>query len=177
MTEINWPKTEATMCLLPQKDLRKLIKYARRELAERAQERWAHREALDGAMKGMANVMAGAAWAMACRASLRSSKEHAPTYGVRAASGEMWLPAEILKACRLDIKTQHWSALTAPNQGHFAQQYRALHGRPEQVSDDDAVSFEKQMLENARGGVARFVVKPARMEARAVFDVTDGIPQ
>lgn len=148
---IDWNLTEAQMCLLPQKDLRKLIKFARRELSERNAERWALKERLPGAFQGMANVMAGVTWALACRASLRASKGHRPAAGTRPASGEMWLPAELLKACRLDVKEKGWSPLTAPYFTHFQAQFGKNYRAPDSDEPVD-VQFAVRM---ARGTAVR----------------------
>lgn len=140
-TTVNWAKTEAGLCLLSDKVIRKLIRLARRELGERINQRWEQKQALGPAMQGMANFMAGVSWAMACRESLRRSKDHAPVFGVRPQSGEMWLPSELLRALRLDIKEKQWSALTAPNVMQFQAQYAAHRGRRPEPREGGAVQF------------------------------------
>lgn len=94
------------------KQLRLAIKKARQELARRNAEKWALKGRVGAGMAGMANFMAGVTWALACRQSLRRSKEHTPDTGKRPASGEMWLPKELLYAARHEVKERQWTPLT-----------------------------------------------------------------
>lgn len=106
-------KTLQRLPNLDAKDLHWLIRKARRELKTRWEEQAQLRDRVGGAMTGMANVMAGVTWALACRQSLRRSKEHSPDVGKRPASGEMWLPHELLYALRHEVKERQWSPLGA----------------------------------------------------------------
>lgn len=178
MTDIDWNKTEALLCLLPRNAVHKLIKLARRELWERHEERVRERERFAAAMNGMANVMAGVTWALACRQSLRRSKGHVPDTGVRPQSGEMWLPRELLYAVRHEVKERHWSPLSSENWDNCRGHLSAEATRRAPADESDVVSFETAMLENAgKMDVAKFVVRRSKGEARVLLDVTDGVPQ
>lgn len=113
------------MRALSKKDLHWVLKQARRELSARHQAAWALKERVGGAMLGMANVMAGVTWALACRDTLRRSKGHLPTYGKRPASGEMWLPRELLYALRHEVKERGWCPLSAENATQALQHLNA----------------------------------------------------
>lgn len=99
-------------------DLHWLLKTVRAELKRRGNRKT---ELLNG-WQAFANVMAGAAWAMACRAELRAAHDH-PRIGKKPASGEMWLPAELVKTVRLSVKERGFSALTAPNASQLRAQW------------------------------------------------------
>jgi hypothetical protein len=99
-------------------DLLWLLKATRKELRRRGSRKV---ELLNG-WQSFANFMAGAAWAMACRAELRAAHDH-PRIGKRPASGEMWLPAELVKTVRLSVKERGFSALTAPTASQLRAQW------------------------------------------------------
>lgn len=108
---MNWSKLVTKLEGVDSKHLHKLNKAVKKELARR----WAVRqlEAVERrhGFAGLDNFMAGVTHALACRAALRESKEH-PPIGKRPASGEMWLPREMLFAVRDQVKRRGWHPLT-----------------------------------------------------------------
>lgn len=94
---VNYPKTALRIKELPSKDLHKLKRLIGEELNRRHILEVANDLSLSLTMGAMANVMAGAAWAMACRAQLRWSKGHDPL-GSTPVGGQMWYPWEIEEA-------------------------------------------------------------------------------
>lgn len=122
---------------LDDRQLQKLVSTARREQRRRYLAAEALKERVGGAMQGMANVMAGVTWALLCRASLRASKGHLPVGGKRAASGEMWLPRELLTAVRHQVKERGWHPITSLNWETVRANYSAelLAARRPPVSD------------------------------------------
>lgn len=79
------------------------------KLKRRAEEtaQRAYQDKLKAGWAAFANVLRGAAHAMACRGVLRYSKGHVPTYGIRAQSGEMWLPHGIVNATYMCIRRNY----------------------------------------------------------------------
>lgn len=104
--DIDWDSARAVLDDMSQKELRKARKQTGRAL-KRARR---VREAL---AEYFGNFMAGVTWATACRAALRESKRHAPTGGIRPASGECWTPREILKARGMHLARHEWDPLCA----------------------------------------------------------------
>lgn len=92
--------------------LGKLARILAKVKTERYVARVAERRRQGEGYRGLANFMAGVTWALACRATLRYSKDH-PGYGKRPASGEMWLPRELLTAVRSQVKAAGWHPITA----------------------------------------------------------------
>ncbi len=132
-------------------DLMWMGRQIRLELQERYEETARHRERVAAAMAGMANVMAGVTWALACRQSLRRSKDHWPDWGIRPASGEMWLPWEILTALRAEIKGRRWSPLGMRDAGSVLNWLTIERDRKPEPEGDFAVQFRVRMAgETAR---------------------------
>jgi hypothetical protein len=129
MTTVVRPKTLEKLAELSRTDLLWLARKARKELNRRFTSERVRRGAVAGAMQGLANVMAGVAWALACRDSLRRSKGHLPTYGKRPASGEMWLPWELMYALRHEVKERQWSPLGAKTAQDVLRWLAVEHGR------------------------------------------------
>lgn len=138
-------KTLRKLAELSRTDLLWLARKARRELNRRFTSERAHREDLDGALHGMANVMAGVTWALACRQSLRRSKDHSPDTGKRPASGEMWLPYELLTALRHEIKERRWSPLGARCWADVQSWLTVEAGRKPEPVGPMAVAFRVRM--------------------------------
>jgi hypothetical protein len=95
---MNVPLLKTILGELTVKDLRNLRRLAGRELGRRSASADRDRARLAGGYLAMANFMAGVTSALACRNALRESKRHRPLGGTNPASGEMWMPREILKA-------------------------------------------------------------------------------
>lgn len=156
---VNWSKTAMCMTNLPSQELHKLVRMARRELASRWQEREAFKERLSGGYRAMANLMAGVAWAMACRQALRASKGHEPACGKRAQSGEMWLPRELLTCVRSQVKARGWHPITAASWLEFKDR---LEGEERLASaatraPTDAIYTVQFAVPKARGEARRIV--------------------
>lgn len=163
MSITNWPGLKDAIAGMPQRDLHKVNKIVKQELHARWQEREEDRRRLGAAMTGMANVMAGVTWALACRQSLRRSKGHTPDTGKRPQSGEMWLPRELLYAVRHEVKDRQWSPLTQPS-AQATMQWLA-NERPEPAPD--AVTFEEAATAFNIPALraVQFAPRMARMEA------------
>jgi hypothetical protein len=86
--------------LFSKKGLYKLRQWANEELRRRAEYRDSFKDRLDGAMQGMANVMACAAKAMELRMVLRWAHNHNPI-GTRPQHGAVWTVPEIIYAYNL----------------------------------------------------------------------------
>lgn len=158
--EVAWERTREGMEQLSDKNLRKLVKYARTEMHRRHTERWALKERLAGGFAAMANVMACAAWAMACRQALRESKEHEPALGVKPQSGEMWLPRELLYAVRHQVKRRGWHPITADSWYTVRNNLQA---------EERAERFSALPVRDSFDAV-QFAVRMAHGEARSVVD-------
>lgn len=189
--QIDWPATRERIPQLSTKDLRKYMKLARRELTRRYQGQLALKERMAAGFDGLVNVMRGVAWALACRASLREAHDH-PRLGKGRASGEMWLPHELLKALRADIKEYGYSPLSAGYWSHFDAQYgrykwagdklvwvpgggQAYRARREQerfVANHGHSTIEDAMTAPPMKAV-QFRIPFARREARMVTDARD----
>lgn len=165
----NWDTLRDALAGMPQKDVHKVNKLVKKELHLRWQEREYERRVQGAAMQGMANVMAGVTWALACRQSLRRSKGHAPDVGKRPQSGEMWLPRELLYAVRHEVKERQWSPLTQPDARGCLQWLGAEASRkPVQDVGDD---FEAGALFNVPSLKAvKFTGRMARGEAAITFE-------
>lgn len=111
MTTVNRELTRRKVKELSRKDLHWMKKQLAKELHARYELDKAWKADVAWAMAGMANVMAGVTWALACRETLRKSKGHTPAGGKRPQSGEMWLPREILIALRAEVKERGWCPL------------------------------------------------------------------
>lgn len=128
-----WARLALSMRCMSPKQLHKVIRLTRRELAARHQAADALKERLSGGFSAMAKFMAGVTWALACRAALRESKGHDPSFGKRPAAGDMWLPRELLTAVRHQVKARGWHPITAPdwsNVQHNLMAEQARKGRP-----------------------------------------------
>lgn len=153
---------------LTQRQLHKLKRIINRELTARYQATEALKERMAGGLQGMANVMAGVTWALACRQALRESKGHEPVGGKRPASGEMWLPRELLYAVRHQVKARGWHPITALNwdvvRANLAAEARAASRPP--VSE--SIHAE---LDGSRMSVAKFVVPMVKGEVNRIIDL------
>lgn len=99
MTESQeWDLIRVLANQLELRDVRRLRRITGLILKRRAANREALNERAREGFAGLANAMAGVAWALACRNALREWKGHRPLGGTRPASGEMWLPWELMKA-------------------------------------------------------------------------------
>lgn len=147
---------------LSTRNLHKLKRIINKELTARYQGTEALKERVAGGLQGMANVMAGVTWALACRQALRESKGHEPVGGKRPASGEMWLPRELLYAVRHQVKARGWHPITALNWGVVKANLEA-EARPATPKTIDVFGEEVT--------VAKFVVPMVRGEARRIVDL------
>jgi hypothetical protein len=152
--------------------------WLKRRIQQELRERWQDEQALKArtlaAMQGMANVMAGVAWALACRDTLRRSKGHTPTGGKRPASGEMWLPRELLIALRAEIKERKWCPLGCASALECLNWLQVEAGRKPTVSDADADGFAAAMASDAGDlKVAQFKVRMASETCAVRFDPLD----
>lgn len=93
------------------RDLRLVDKYVKSELLRREKAYISKKESDREGFKGLINFMTGVAQAMALRQLLRWSKGHIG-FGTNPASGEMWLPLELINASNL-LHNKH----TRDNQG------------------------------------------------------------
>lgn len=156
-------------------DLHWLLKVCRKELKRKG----TRKAELLGGWQAFSNFLAGCAWAMACRASLRAAHDH-PRIGKQPAGGQMWLPAELVKTVRLDVKERGWSPLTAPNFGQLRAQWAAyLQQAGKNLSVvDSPVDFEAMMAGNATESLKHvtFRVGMARGEVRRIVDVRRDAP-
>lgn len=161
-------KTLSAIRQLSRKDLHWLKKQVKKELAARYLDDRAFEEEYAAGMAGMSNVMAGVAWALACRDSLRRSKGHTPTYGKQPASGEMWLPRELLIALRAEIKERRWSPLGALNANDVLNHLAAESKRRAPISDAEADELAADMVK-----VAHFQVRMASETATVHINTGD----
>jgi hypothetical protein len=159
-----WASISQSIGQFSKQQLHKLKKLANRELGARWQAKEALNKRVAGGFGAMANFMAGVTWALACRAALRQSKEHAG-FGKRPQSGEMWLPRELLFAVRSQVRGRGWHPITAKDwptvQAGLAQEQRGFH---HQLDDGE-------FSPTGRMSAVKFVIPFARQEASAVIAV------
>lgn len=166
MNKILRDRTKPMFAVIETCDLHWFVKQAKKEIHARWEDRRAFSERLAGAFAGMANVMAGVTWALACRDSLRRSKGHVPTGGKRPASGEMWLPREILTALRAEIKERRWSPLGAEHWGNVSAWLK--------VESQRHIGTAKRAEAEAKGmAVAQFKIPFAQGNCSLFVDPTE----
>jgi hypothetical protein len=146
----HWEMYKDLLAALDKKDVHKLLKLTRAELALRWEEQQAEVAWVRAGFTGLANFMAGVTWALACRQTLRRSKGHTPDTGKRPQSGEMWLPREMLYAVRHEVKDRRWSPLSQPDARGCLEWLKAEATRRPQVSEQEADGLEGMMSGNAR---------------------------
>lgn len=139
---------------LTSKELRRIRKFSGLELKRRWQEGEDTRERLSWGWLGFANFMAGVTWALACRKALRESKNHTPSWGVRPASGEMWLPKEIMRARGLHLARREWDPLCAQDwytvRDNLAADFRQAQREAERLKDPpEVVKFIVPLVEGS----------------------------
>lgn len=155
------------------RDLGKLARLIAKERLTRRVEHLERRRKQDHAMTGMANFMAGVTWALACRASLRYSKGH-QGYGKRPASGEMWLPRELLIAVRHQVKTAGWHPITSESAAVVLENLRNRNNR--ELGIDSALPVTRTSIDAPLSQpleVAQFRVRMVKSEARLISDRFD----
>lgn len=157
------------------RDLGKMARLIAKERTSRYLERINERQRAILGFMGLANFMAGVTWALACRASLRHSKEHRG-YGKRPASGEMWLPRELLYAVRHQVKDAGWHPITSETAAVVLENLRNRNNR--ELGIDSALPVTRTSIHepslfsadfdpSARLDVARFQVRMVKAEARS----------
>lgn len=152
-----WNGIAVSMGSMTKQQLHKIVRLGRRELEARHQADKALYEWKLNGYRAMANFMAGVTWALACRWSLRDSKDHHPFAGVRPQSGEMWLPRELLTAVRHQVKARGWHPITSVTAADVLNNLAAEASRHPVRADSSLTCVQ-------------FVVPMVRSEARVLVD-------
>lgn len=140
MSTINRTLTLGKLTELSGDDLRWLVHHAKAEQVRRRVAHILERQHKQWAFTGLANFMAGVTWALACRATLRASKEH-PPIGKGLASGEMWYPWEMVYAVRHEVAQRGWSPIGAKSAGDVVVKLLTESQRKDTSKTPAAVTF------------------------------------